>query len=338
MSEVIVEQNSKSSTNNKSIKSPDYYWAEDREPHFRRRKDILKDHPEVTSLIGFNPNTKYVVVLMVVAQLTIAAFIGQLGWIPFILIAYFVGASIGQALFLAIHEITHYLAFKSKKYNNYLAFVANLPIVLPYAMSFKVYHGEHHWDQGKDVIDTDIATRLEAKLFQGVIGKMIWYLFQILFYAFRPIIVRPIKIDKWQVYNAIFQVTGMVGYYFLVTHFLGFEAYLWAIFYLLFSLLLAGGLHPTAGHFISEHYVFEEGQETYSYYGPLNKITFNVGHHNEHHDFPNIPGSRLPELRKMAPEYYDNLKSYDSWVKVTLGFIFNKDITLYSRTKRKENS
>jgi len=133
----------------------------------------------------------------------------------------------------------------------------------------------------------------------------------------------------------VFQVSAMVGYYFLVTHFLGLEAYLYAIFYLLLSLLFAGGIHPTAGHFISEHYVFEEGQETYSYYGPLNKITFNVGYHNEHHDFPNIPGSKLPELRRMAPEYYDGLKSYQSWVKVIIAFIFNKDISLFSRTKRK---
>ena len=56
----------------------------------------------------------------------------------------------------------------------------------------------------------------------------------------------------------------------------------------------------------SEHYMFKEGFETYSYYGPLNAITFNVGYHNEHHDFPYVPHSKLPGSEKNALVFFSN--------------------------------
>lgn len=46
-----------------------------------------------------------------------------------------------------------------------------------------------------------------------------------------------------------------------------------------------------------ERLAFAQGQETYSYYGPLNALTYNVGFHNEHHDFPQIPHTRLHKVR-----------------------------------------
>ncbi len=100
------------------------------------------------------------------------------------------------------------------------------------------------------------------------------------------------------------------------------------------SALIVMGLHPIAGHYISEHYSSHPPQETYSYYGPLNKIAFNVGYHNEHHDFPYIAGSRLPQLKRLAPEFYDSLASHRSWSKVLYDYVMRSDLGATSRVKR----
>lgn len=121
---------------------------------------------------------------------------------------------------------------------------------------------------------------------------------------------------------------------------LSFDAMLVAYFgprilmYCLFSLFFAGSIHPTAGHFISEHYVMEGKAETYSYYGPLNRLAYNVGYHNEHHDFPNIPWSNLPKVREIAPEFYKDLPECKSWPGVIFRYIFDDTISPYSRVKR----
>lgn len=44
-----------------------------------------------------------------------------------------------------------------------------------------------------------------------------------------------------------------------------------------------------------------QGQETYSYYGSMNHLTYNVGFHNEHHDFPQIPHTRLYRVLPPPP-------------------------------------
>lgn len=137
---------------------------------------------------------------------------------------------------------------------------------------------EHHRYQGDEVIDTDLPTLLEAKLFCTTFGKFCWVLLQPLFYVFRPLVVNPKAPEKLEVLNVVIQLICDA----LIVHFFGWKM----LIYLIGSLLIAMGLHPVAGHFISEHYMFAKGFETYSYYGPLNAITWNVGYHNEHHDFP----------------------------------------------------
>ena len=80
--------------------------------------------------------------------------------------------------------------------------------------------------------------------------------------------------------------------------------------------------------------MFKLGYETYSYYGPWNYITFNVGYHMEHHDFPYIPGSRLPEVKRIAAEFYDDLPQHESWIRVIWDILFDLDMGPYSWMKR----
>lgn len=82
---------------------------------------------------------------------------------------------------------------------------------------------------------------------------------------------------------------------------------------------------------MSEHYNTHEGQETYSYYGVLNKVSFNIGYHNEHHDLPRVPWKRLPDVSARAPEYYSSLVEHPSYTKMLFDFIFNPRFTLESR-------
>jgi hypothetical protein len=49
-----------------------------------------------------------------------------------------IGATANQNLFLAIHEISHNLAFRKAELNRALAVFANLPIGIPYSASFRV--------------------------------------------------------------------------------------------------------------------------------------------------------------------------------------------------------
>ncbi|KAJ4365101.1 sphingolipid delta-4 desaturase [Neocucurbitaria cava] len=323
----------------------DFFWTYTEEPHRTRRMAIIKAHPEVTKLCGPEPLTKYVVLLVVSIQILCAYLLRNtpvLSW-PFFLTAYIVGATANQNLFLAIHEISHNLAFRNALANRVFAVFANLPIGIPYSASFRPYHLTHHKSLGVNGLDTDLPTAFEAVFLDSVAGKAFFATFQILFYALRPMFVYNLPLTQIHLFNVVVQL----AFDYALVHYAGGKA----LGYLIMSSFLAGSLHPCAGHFIAEHYVFEKPNnreaatdpankiplpETYSYYGPLNFFTYNVGLHNEHHDFPAIPWTRLPKLNQIAHEFYDGLPQHKSWVYVIWQFIWDKDISLWCRVKREE--
>ena len=289
-------------------------------------------------------------------------------WLLFGL-AYFFGGVINHALTLAVHEISHNQAFGPSKpfYNKLFGIFANLPLGFPMSITFKKYHLEHHRYQGDDILDTDIPSIWETRVFTTTFRKIIWVILQPFFYGFRPLFVYPKKPGLWEFVNLVTQLSFDL--------IIGFSFGWHVISYMVGASLISMGLHPVAGHFISEHYIMFEANkrhiinkamelkqvkhlseddlykcefingvytqngtmlipETCSYYGPLNWLTFNVGYHVEHHDFPSIPGTLLPEVRKIAPEYYNSLYSHTSWVYVLFRYIADPNVGPFARVKR----
>jgi len=287
----------------------------------------LAKYPKIKELFGHCPMTKYVVTFAVTTQCLAAYYVQDKSWAVYFAVAYVVGGTLNHMMMMAMHELSHNLGFKKIFHNKIAGLVANLPLGVPASVSFKRYHMEHHRYQGEDGVDVDIPTEAEGRFFNTTLRKCLFVCTQSLFYSFRPLIVNPKVPGKWELVNLATCLTFDAFVY----SFAGLSGLL----YLVLSTFLGAGAHPVAGHFISEHYVFIKGQETYSYYGILNWLTFNVGYHNEHHDFPYIPGTRLPQVRAMAPEFYDTLPQTDSYIRVMWNYIMDPTINAFSRVKRK---
>ena len=176
-------------------------------------------------------------------------------------------------------------------------------------------------------------------------------------------VVYQIPITRIHVLN----ITTQLIFDFALVRFAGVKA----LVFLILSSFFAGSLHPCAAHFIAEHYVLNGPDapapktppvssnaslypkviasgtdasqspfpnaplpETFSYYGPLNLLTYNVGLHNEHHDFPAVPWTRLPRLHAIAKDFYRDTPRHESWVSIFWLFIWDARVGLWCRVKR----
>lgn len=306
----------------------DFHWVGSDEPHRTRRKAILKDHPEIRQLFGAEPLTAIIVLVLTALQIWVFSWIGSASWSTFFFMAYAFGGTINHSLQLCNHEISHNLCFGPNwpKSNLIMGIVANFVTGVPSSVAFRFYHYDHHMYQGHAGVDTDIPSEWELSFVSGTILKAIWAFCQTFAYALRPVIVKPKPITKWQVGNAVAQIAFNVW---------AVKTFGWcALAYMLASSFLGMGLHPCAGHFIAEHYEFIKGYETYSYYGSCNLFNLMVGYHNEHHDFPKVPWSRLHKVKAMAPEYYDHLPHHTSYIKVIWNFITDPEVGPWSRVMR----
>src|SRR3982751_4164068 len=153
-------------------------------------------------------------------------------------------------------------------------------------------------------------------------------MFYPLFQAVRSFRVKAVPpLDGWTLTNLAIQIGINLAVYLM-----------WgptSLAYLVLAFFFSIGLHPLGARWIQRHYLVEGGeQETFSCYGKLNLLTFNVGYHNEHHDFSSVAWNRLPRIRALAPEMYVELTAHTSWTRLLFRFLFDPEISLYSRMTR----
>lgn len=323
---------------------PDAVWHRD------RARAMLKDHPEIKDLAGNTPSTAIWCLFFAGLQVALAAFLStQPIWL-LILVAYVVGSWININLFMLGHECNHSLVFKNATLNRWLYSLTTLPMFLPGHHTWWLEHPVHHSDLGakKDFIKRRRTAFLITKYWPPLLVPFVPLM--LIFQVLRTVLglttyllgllvgkVRPGQltltilgdehlvsgyrkgqIAAWAVVYATLSIALGVtlGYFF------GWKALL----YLFASQAFLGGfLHPLMLGMIlsnSHFHGHDEYQPSSSYYGWLNKLTFNFGLHTEHHDLQSIPWSRLPAIRKAAPEQYDNLLQTKSYIALALQFVF----------------
>jgi sphingolipid delta-4 desaturase len=287
------------------VSSDDAAW------HARRHRAIVNDHPGIRELFGPDGTTAVWTVALVAAQLTLALWTARRSpWI-LLVVAATVGAVIAHALGVLIHEASHNLVFKGAWKNKVLAIFANLAHGAPAAIEFRQQHLLHHKYLGEandpDGRDTQAPTRKEV----DVVGhsgplKFLSFTFGRFFYKARP--ANAVPRDAWFVANVVACV--------LLDGVLIGTAGLRSLAYVLLSALAGFGPHVLGARRVAEHLTIRRRQPTNSYYGPLNRVSFDVGYHVEHHDFPAVPWRRLRRLHATASEHYDGLATVRSWSKL----------------------
>ncbi|KAG0440373.1 putative sphingolipid delta(4)-desaturase/C4-monooxygenase [Dictyocoela muelleri] len=134
------------------------YFAIDRhdQPHFKRKKQIMTENPQIQNLYGYSTATKYwafSIAFLTIVGCFVASKIENI--IIFFIFCYFYGATLAALSGIIIHECCHLLAGKSVVENQIIGFIANVPLLIPVSASFKKYHLDHHQYlgvKGKDLI------------------------------------------------------------------------------------------------------------------------------------------------------------------------------------------
>jgi sphingolipid delta-4 desaturase len=268
-------------------KNKDFARDDMDEPHLKRKHALLLKYPnQIEKLYGTDINTFWIATVINIVQLGFAYYFGHYNthWIYYVLSAYFIGGTTTGIIGVIIHEACHNLVTGSNTLDRLVGLYTNIVLPVPISQSFRRYHIEHHTWQGVEDRDPDLPLDWEKTLIRGnTFKKIFWIFIYPVMYVVRGVVMqhrRGHTPNKWECINVVFSILADI----VIFKFCGSKG----LAYLFLSLWFGYSLHPGAAHFIQEHYTFDNGQETYSYYGILNIPFMNIGYHNEHHDFQKV--------------------------------------------------
>ena len=287
--------------------------AELKRPHPIRRMAILKAHPQVRALMGQDIWTFWITLGVVVGQAAIAYGLGHLGigyWWLTLIVAWCFGAFPNHAMFVAIHDFHAQPRVQERGGLNKLGLIlADLPNTVPTGDGLSLLPREAPQPprrlrfRRRPAEPLGGRPRRQRMVHEGRLAVLL-----------RDLPADPARaaqghradaqpLDDLQRRSPCSPSTPRSSG----------SAALNGLLYLFASFWFSVGLHPLGARWVQEHFTLDPEQETFDYYGPLNLPALNIGYHNEHHDFPDVPWRRLPLLRKAAPEFYDTLKHHKSW-------------------------
>jgi sphingolipid 4-desaturase/C4-monooxygenase len=298
--------------------------------HRLRQRAILNQYPSVKKLYGYDRRTQYYAYAIILLQLSLV-YSCRNSWRLALLLGFTIGPYVDAGALCLIHEASHMLVFACPCYNRVLGILTNMIMIMPLSEIFMQHHNAHHKNLGNDEFDVDVPTDFEIDLIgNSTIGKAFWLTFNMIILPVRSVMRLPVKVNRFLILNWV--VCLSFGALIL---FCSRQSFV----YLLLSLLQSQGLHPANSRQVQRH-IFNGDEAmrvanpnrppTYSYYGRGNKLTLNVGLHVEHHDFPYIAWTRLPELRSIAGEqWYPTASSHPHrGFSEIINFIINRNISL----------
>ncbi|MAA96716.1 MAG: hypothetical protein CMN87_17665 [Stappia sp.] len=299
--------------------------------HLQMRKDALAAHPGLRALAGADRRTAFALPVLLALHWGMAWLVSDSNLLVVFLAAFCFGQFVIHAAGALVHETAHRLVFRSP--GGKLAFDLGLETVLgSFAKQLTYQHehlSSHHpymGDYERDYEHEDLcAFKAREMLVEGrprlqrvlTIATLVVHLLPFGFIISDEIFPRlyekltgrtardserhvaSTQPPVWQKRLFIAWSLGVNVLLFTLFGVLGWLYHNWAL-----SIFLGKCGISNLGQSLSEHPGDNEETPTRSTYGWVNRLFFNTGYHNEHHTFPNVAWTRLPDLTRAAPDVF----------------------------------